>query len=60
MTTAFGLLLRGIRLGKGLDLPDMATALTTTPDRLRHIETGVAFPPPPSGGAGPRPWASPT
>ena len=40
-----GFLLRGIRLGKRLDLPAMAAALATTPDHLRRIESGGPVPP---------------
>ena len=43
--TGIGLLLRGVRLGKSLDLPAMAAALGTTADHLRRVETGAAFPP---------------
>jgi SOS-response transcriptional repressor LexA len=45
MATGVGLLLRGIRLGKRLDLQAMSAELGTTPDRLRQVETGTAFPP---------------
>ncbi len=40
-----GLLLRGIRLGKRLDLQAMSSELRTTPQRLRQVEAGTAFPP---------------
>ena len=39
-----GTLLRGMRLAKKLELPEMAGALGTTPGRLRLVETGAAFP----------------
>lgn len=40
-----GTLLRGLRLGKQLDLPSMASTLGTTARRLELIETGASFPP---------------
>ena len=45
MAAGVGLLLRGIRLGKRFELRDMAAALETTPDHLRQVEAGAAFPP---------------
>jgi SOS-response transcriptional repressor LexA len=40
-----GTLLRGLRIGKQLDLPSMACTLGIAPRRLELIETGAAFPP---------------
>ena len=45
MAAGIGLLLRGIRLGKRLDLAAMSAELRTTPQRLRQVEAGIAFPP---------------
>jgi SOS-response transcriptional repressor LexA len=39
-----GALIRGIRLAKQLDLPQMAYTLGTTPSRLQLVETGAVFP----------------
>jgi SOS-response transcriptional repressor LexA len=40
-----GTLLRGLRIGKQLDLQSMAYTLGVPPRRLQLIETGAAFPP---------------
>jgi SOS-response transcriptional repressor LexA len=40
-----GTLLRGLRIGKQLDLPSMAHTLGIPPRRLQLIEIGAAFPP---------------
>jgi SOS-response transcriptional repressor LexA len=40
-----GTLLRGLRIGKQLDLPSMACTLGIPARRLQLIETGAAFPP---------------
>ncbi len=45
MTPGVGLLLRGIRLGMGRDLAQMAAALDTPLRRLEQVEAGAAFPP---------------
>jgi SOS-response transcriptional repressor LexA len=39
-----GALIRGMRLAKQLDLPQMASSLGTTPARLQLVETGAVFP----------------
>ena len=40
-----GLLLRGIRLGKQLDVPAMADVLATTARHLQRVESGTVVPP---------------
>jgi SOS-response transcriptional repressor LexA len=39
-----GTLLRGMRIARKLELPQMASTLGITPGRLRLVETGAAFP----------------
>ena len=41
----FGTLVRGIRLGRGFDLPTMAAALDASPDHLSQVESGATLPP---------------
>ena len=40
-----GTLIRGLRIGKQLDLEQLADTLGTTPRRLELVECGAAFPP---------------
>ena len=49
-----GLLLRGIRLGRGVDLPTMAGWLATSVRHLQQVENGTVRPPP----AQRRAWAT--